>query len=64
MGYFDVRFGVYVAVTTLLFVTPGPEKALVIRNALLAGTTSTIQGLTHVPSNGKPACSQSCKPPA
>ncbi len=37
MGYFDARFGVYLAVSTLLIVTPGPDTALVTRNALLAG---------------------------
>jgi threonine/homoserine/homoserine lactone efflux protein len=37
MGYFDARFGVYLAVATLLVVTPGPDTALVTRNALLAG---------------------------
>ena len=37
MGYFDARFGVYLAVVTLLIVTPGPDTALVTRNALLAG---------------------------
>ncbi len=37
MGYFDARFGVYLAVATLLIVTPGPDTALVTRNALLAG---------------------------
>ena len=37
MGYFDTRFGVYLAVATLLIVTPGPDTALVTRNALLAG---------------------------
>jgi threonine/homoserine/homoserine lactone efflux protein len=37
MGYFDARFGIYLAVITLLIVTPGPDTALVTRNALLAG---------------------------
>src|SRR5579864_6299247 len=37
MGYFDARFGIYLAVATLLIVTPGPDTALVTRNALLAG---------------------------
>jgi threonine/homoserine/homoserine lactone efflux protein len=37
MGYIDARFGVYLAVATLLIVTPGPDTALVTRNALLAG---------------------------
>ncbi len=37
MGYFDARFGAYLAVVVLLIVTPGPDTALVTRNALLAG---------------------------
>lgn len=37
MEYLDARFGIYLAVATLLIVTPGPDTALVTRNALLAG---------------------------
>jgi len=37
MGFFDARFGVYLTVVALLIVTPGPDTALVTRNALLAG---------------------------
>lgn len=48
MGLFDARFVAYLAVATLLIVTPGPDTALVTRHALLSGRRAasfTILGI-------------------
>ncbi len=37
MHFLDARFLAYLAIATLLIVIPGPDTALVIRNALLSG---------------------------
>lgn len=48
MGFFDARFGTYLAVAALLIMTPGPDTALVTRHALFAGRRAaffTILGI-------------------
>ncbi len=48
MSILDARFAAYLTVATLLIVTPGPDTALVTRNALLAGRRAaffTILGI-------------------
>lgn len=48
MATFDARFLAYLAVSTLLIVTPGPDTALVTRNALRAGmraAPATVLGI-------------------
>jgi threonine/homoserine/homoserine lactone efflux protein len=40
MLFFDARFAAYLAVATLLIIIPGPDTALVIRQALLAGRSA------------------------
>lgn len=37
MNIIDARFGAYIVVAALLILTPGPDTAMVTRNALLAG---------------------------
>ena len=38
MAFLDARFDAWIAVAIVLIVTPGPDTALIIRNALRAGT--------------------------
>ncbi|GAC1402180.1 MAG: LysE family translocator [Chloroflexota bacterium] len=48
MDLFDARFASYLALSALLIVIPGPDMALVTRNALTAGrhaTSSTAAGV-------------------
>src|ERR1700686_5070886 len=50
MGFFDARFGTYLAVAALLIMTPGPDTALVTRHALLSGRRAaffTTLGIGH-----------------
>ena len=42
MGIVDARFGSYLLVAALLIVAPGPDMALVTRNALSAGRRAAL----------------------
>jgi len=37
---FDGRFAAWIAVALVLIVTPGPDTALIVRNALRAGSNA------------------------
>lgn len=39
---FDGRFAAWIAVAAVLIVTPGPDTAVIIRNALRAGARSAF----------------------
>jgi threonine/homoserine/homoserine lactone efflux protein len=44
----DARFGAFVLLSALLIVTPGPDTALIIRNALAAGPRASTLSATGV----------------
>jgi RhtB (resistance to homoserine/threonine) family protein len=43
MEWFDARYAGFVALSALLIVTPGPDTALIIRNALSAGPRASTR---------------------
>jgi hypothetical protein len=47
MGFFDARFAAYLAVATLLIVTPGPDTALVTRDTPLGLKAPQLLTLLH-----------------
>jgi RhtB (resistance to homoserine/threonine) family protein len=45
---FDARFAAWIAVAVVLIVTPGPDTALIIRNALRSGASSAARSALGV----------------